>query len=147
MRKIWRKLILLATALAALCAATPSLASAATKVQLRHTSAGTILVNGRGFTLYMFTRDGRNRDRCAAISGCRSVWPMLAQNGSTVAGRGVRRSLLGSIKVGGRRQVTYAGHPLYTYIADPGPGSSGYIGFSEFGGSWYALRANGSAVK
>src|SRR5947209_13105229 len=113
-----RKLIPLVTAVSAACAVAPAVASAATKVQLRHTSAGTILVNGRGFTLYMFTRDGRNRDRCVAISGCRSVWPLLAQSGSTVAGRGVRRSQLGSIKVGGRRQVTYAGHPLYSYIGD-----------------------------
>ena len=40
-------------------------------------------------------------------------------------------------RVGGRRQVTYDGHPLYTYSAD----SRGrpLVGASAFGGSWYAV--------
>jgi predicted lipoprotein with Yx(FWY)xxD motif len=132
---------------ALVCLAAPALAAAATKVQLRHTRAGTILVNGRGFTLYVFTRDARNRDRCAGIGGCRSVWPLLTTNGSTVAGRGVNRGLLGSIRVGHSRQVTYAGHPLYTYVGDAGPGSTSYVGFTQFGGTWYALNAAGKVVR
>jgi predicted lipoprotein with Yx(FWY)xxD motif len=142
-----RSLLPLFAAACAVCALIPAAASASTKVQLRHTSAGTILTDGHGFTLYMFTRDARNRDRCVTISGCRSVWPLAVLKGSAVAGSGVRRSLLGSIKVGGSRQVTYAGHPLYTYIGDSGPGSTGYIGFQEFGGTWYALSASGKAVR
>lgn len=142
-----RSLLPLLAASCAVCATTAAVASAATRVELRHTAAGSILADGRGFTLYVFTRDARNRDRCATISGCSSVWPLTVLRGQAVAGRGVRRSLLGSIKVGRTRQVTYAGHPLYTYVADPGPGSTAYIGFRQFGGTWYALRANGSLVR
>ena len=132
---------------AVICLAAPALAAATTKVQLRHTSLGTILVNSRGFTLYMFTRDGRNRDRCASTRGCPSVWPLLTTNGRPVAANGVNRRLLGSIRVGHSLQVTYAGHPLYTYIADAGPGNTTYVGFTQFGGTWYALSPAGQVVK
>ena len=125
----------------------PALAAGGTKVRIRHTSLGPILVNGRGFTLYVFTRDRRNRDKCHGISGCPAIWPLLTTNGRPMAGKGVKRSLLGTIKVGGSRQVTYAGHPLYRYSGDFGPGSTSYVGFHEFGGTWYAINAKGKVVK
>ena len=43
----------------------------------------------------------------------------------------------------GTRQVTYAGHPLYTYVADKKPGEANGNDFSSFGAQWYALHANG----
>ena len=145
MRATARLLALMSAAV--ICFAAPTLAAVATKVQLRHTRLGTILVNGRGLTLYVFTRDARNRDRCASIRGCPSVWPLLATNGGTSAGAGVNRRLLGSIRVGHSRQVTYAGHPLYTYSGDAGPGNTAYVGFRQFGGTWYALSPAGKLVK
>jgi predicted lipoprotein with Yx(FWY)xxD motif len=118
------------------------------KVQLRRTSLGRILVNASGFTLYRFTRDGRNRDRCVKVSGCASVWPALTTSGRPAAGSGVRASLLSTITLpGGAKQVTYAGHPLYTYSGDSGPGQTFYVGAAQFGGTWYALNAAGGAVK
>jgi hypothetical protein len=44
-------------------------------------------------------------------------------------------------------QVTYAGHPLYTYSGDGFKGSTDYIGISEFGGVWTGLRASGAMVR
>ncbi len=134
-------------AVSAACLVGSALAAATTKIQLRHTRLGTILVDSRGFTLYAFTRDSRNRDSCAAISGCASVWPLTKQSGALIAGTGVNRALLGSIKVGRSRQVTYAGRPLYGYTGDGGPGSTDYVGFNQFGGTWYALDAHGKVVK
>ena len=58
--------------------------------------------------------------------------------------RGLKPSLLGTIALGGgRRQVTYAGHPLYTYAFDSGPAETGYVGATQFGGTWRALSATG----
>lgn len=116
-------------------------------VKLAHTSAGTILVTGSGFTLYEFTADKRNRDHCMKVSGCTSVWPPLTVSGHPTAGSGVRRSLLGTISIGhGHHQVTYAGHPLYRYTGDSTRGDTSYIGANEFGGFWYGLTAKGHAV-
>jgi predicted lipoprotein with Yx(FWY)xxD motif len=128
-------------------AATRAHTARSAKLQLRHTSLGSILVNRGGHTLYVFTRDSRNHDRCAAIAGCTGIWPLLTTTGTPTLGPGVKRSLVGTIQVSGARQVTYAGHPLYTYIADAGPGDTSYVGQQQFGGKWFALNAAGHVVK
>jgi predicted lipoprotein with Yx(FWY)xxD motif len=122
----------------------PSAHSASTAtVQLRHTSLGSILVSSSGRTLYEFTRDRGNKNSCTSIKGCSQVWPSLRANGRPTAGSGVKASLLSTS--GG--QVTYAGHPLYLYSEDSGPGKTSYVGVKQFGGAWYALNASGGAVK
>ena len=44
--------------------------------------------------------------------------------GKPVAGMGVKKSLLGTAKRGSKLQVTYNGHPLYTYIGDSKAGQA-----------------------
>jgi predicted lipoprotein with Yx(FWY)xxD motif len=117
--------------------------SRAATVQMRHTSLGSILISSSGRTLYEFTRDHAGKSSCAAISGCSEVWPSLKASGRPTAGPGVKASLLSSH--GG--QVTYAGHPLYTYSGDSGPRETFYVGAKQFGGTWYAINASGHTVK
>jgi predicted lipoprotein with Yx(FWY)xxD motif len=148
-----RPYVFLAVALAATASAAtvasaepdiPSARSASTStVQLRRTGLGSILVSSSGRTLYEFTRDRGNKNSCAAISGCSQAWPSLRANGRPTAGSGVKASLLSTS--GG--QVTYAGHPLYLYSGDSGPGKTSYVGVKQFGGAWYALNASGGSVK
>lgn len=145
-----RMLIVLAAALAASggLAAVAGASGGRAKLQLRKTSAGTILVNGRGFTLYAFTRDSKNHDACAKINNCLALWPAVTTSGKPTAGKGVHSGLIGTITLkSGAKQVTYAGHPLYTYVADNGPGQTFYINFFQFGGRWPALNASGREVK
>ena len=123
-------------------------AATGTKLQLHQSGLGEILVNGRGFTVYVFTHDSRRRDTCVTLSGCTSVWPPTISHGRLTLGQGVRRSRVGTITLpNGTRQLTYAGHPLYTYAADAGPAQTAYVGVEEFGGTWYALGASGGIVK
>jgi predicted lipoprotein with Yx(FWY)xxD motif len=127
--------------------ATSAHSARTTEVVLRHTSLGSILASSSGFTLYEFTRDRGSEDSCMKIRGCSSVWPALESAGKPSAGAGVKGSLLSTVRVaGGARQVTYAGHPLYTYSGDS-RGSTAYVGASAFGGNWYALNASGHAVR
>jgi len=118
--------------------------SRAATVVLRHTSLGSILASSSGRTLYEFTRDRPNKNSCSAIGGCSEVWPPLKTSGRPTAGSGIDASLLSSI---GGGQVTYAGHPLYTYSGDSGPGETFYVGIKQFGGTWYAINASGGTVK
>jgi predicted lipoprotein with Yx(FWY)xxD motif len=118
--------------------------SAAATVQLRHTSLGSILVSSSGRTLYEFTKDRGNKNSCAAISGCSAIWPSLKASGRPTAGAGIKASMLSTTS---GNQVTYAGHPLYTYSGDSGPGKTSYVGAKQFGGTWYAVSASGGAVK
>ena len=136
-------------ALGALALAVPAGAAAKgpATVKVSNSSLGRILVDGGGRTLYMFTKDRRGKDRCVTIQGCTSVWPPLTTNGKPVARSGAKASLLGTIKLpNGRLQVTYAGHPLYTYSADVMPHETDYVGSPQFGGTWYAVSSTGGKV-
>lgn len=144
-----RRSILLGVATVVAIGALAALASASTSpaLQLRQTRLGKLLVNSRGFTVFAFTKDGRNADSCAKIAHCLSVWPPV-KPGTPLAGPGVKRSLIGTITLkGGTRQLTYAGHPLYTYVADTHPGQTSYVNFAQYGGRWPALNASGGLVK
>ncbi|HTX30756.1 MAG TPA: hypothetical protein VMD09_05190 [Solirubrobacteraceae bacterium] len=122
--------------------------TSATKLQLRKTSVGTILVNSRGYTVYAYSKDSRNRDNCQKSSTCIRVWPPVTTSGSAIAGPGVKASLIGTIKTkNGAKQLTYAGHPLYTYIADTHPAQTSNINIFVQGGRWPALNASGQEVK
>jgi predicted lipoprotein with Yx(FWY)xxD motif len=84
---------------------------------------GTVLVNARGRTLYMFVPDKRKRVTC--VRTCAAVWPpiKLPRGAKPVAAGRVKASLLGSDPdPAGGRVVTYARWPLYTYVADTRPG-------------------------
>jgi predicted lipoprotein with Yx(FWY)xxD motif len=123
-------------------------ASRVAKIQLRHTSLGKVLVDASGFTLFRFTKDGRNQDTCVKISQCPGTWPALTTSGKPLAGPGVKASLLSTIKLpSGAKQVTYAGHALYRYANAEERGETTYVSAMQFGGTWYAVNAAGSTVK
>ena len=137
--------LLMVTAAAA--AVTASAAPGGAKVGLRRTADGMILVNSSGFTLYAFTRDAKNVDNCMKDAQCIKFWPPLTTTGKPVAGPGTKARLLGTIPYrGARRQVTYAGHPLYTFADDSSPGSTEYVNVSASGGRWPAMDAAGHEV-
>jgi predicted lipoprotein with Yx(FWY)xxD motif len=118
------------------------------RVSLHKSSLGMILVNGRGRTLYAFTKDSRNQDRCMTTAGCSSIWPALTSHGKPQAGPGVKGSMLSTIKLpNGSHQVTYDGRPLYSYVADSSAAETDYVGAHQFGGTWLAVNAAGSTVK
>lgn len=123
--------------------------AARTKITLEKTKKfGKILANSKGFTLYAYSKDTRGHEECQNVSSCTELWPPVTTKGKPVAGPGVHQSLLGTIKLGnGKLQVTYNGHPLYTYIADGGPHQTFYVNQFQSGGRWPAVNAAGKLVK
>jgi predicted lipoprotein with Yx(FWY)xxD motif len=135
------------SAAAALLAAPAGASGVRAKIELRQTSAGKILVNARGYTVYSFSRDSRNKDACQNIHVCLNVWPPVKTSGKPIAGPGVHQNLLGTITLkNGAKQVTYAGHPLYTYIGDTHPAETFYINLYQFTGFWPAVNGAGHNV-
>lgn len=111
-------------------------------VKLGDSQFGRVLFSGGDRALYLFTRDPRNKTRC--YGDCAEAWPPLYAQGRPRAGEGVDRDLLGTIKRrGGRGQVTYMGQALYSYVHDP-KGEVLCNDVFEFGGTWFALDAQGS---
>lgn len=121
-------------------------AMAATVATTKNAQLGQILVNSRGRTLYLFLKDRGSTSSCSAQ--CAKVWPPLTTNGAPRPGTGATASLLGTTaRSDGTKQVTYNGHPLYTYVADKQSGQTVGEGLDQFGAEWYALSARGSKVE
>ena len=92
--------------------------------------------------IYVFQRDGRKRSRC--YGKCAKAWPPVITKGMPAAGRGVRKSLLGTTwRRGGKRQVTYAGRPLYFY-AHEGSGEVLCHNVNLNGGLWWVVGPSGT---
>jgi len=116
-------------------------------VQVRATSLGKILADARGHTLYLFTADKGKASACNS-KACLATWPPLTTTGAPLAGTGAKASLLGTTKrKDGRMQVTYAGHPLYFFVADKKAGQTAGENIDHFGGEWYAVSAAGRKVE
>jgi predicted lipoprotein with Yx(FWY)xxD motif len=114
---------------------------------VRSSSYGAILFDGRGRALYAFTRDHRGGpSRC--YGACARAWPVYFASGRLVAGKGVKRSLIGAVRRrDGRRQVTYNGRPLYYYVGDTRAGQVSCQNVAEYGGTWLVMRPSGALVR
>jgi predicted lipoprotein with Yx(FWY)xxD motif len=115
-------------------------------VALGKTALGNVLIDARGRTLYRFEADKRGNSTCYV--GCATYWLPLTSSAKPRAARGVHASLLGLRKrTDGKRQVTYAGHPLYTFIGDTRAGQTTREGLPDFGAAWYVVAASGRAIE
>ena len=122
-------------------------ADAQATLTVRSSSFGSILFDGRGRALYAFTRDRRGgASRC--YGACAQKWPVYFAGGRLVAGKGVKRSLVGTTRRrDGRRQITYNGRPLYYYVGDKSAGQVSCQNVAEFGGTWLVVRPSGALVR
>jgi predicted lipoprotein with Yx(FWY)xxD motif len=103
---------------------------------------GMVLVDSNGMTLYDFHKDKGTTSSC--YGPCAEGWPPMLTEGNPAVGNGASSAKLGTTeRKDGTMQVTYAGHPLYTFVEDKKPGEANGNDISAFGGQWYALKGNG----
>jgi predicted lipoprotein with Yx(FWY)xxD motif len=103
---------------------------------------GAVLVDAEGFTVYDFHKDKGTTSSC--YGACAEGWPPVTTAGAPTSGEGAMSAKLGTTKrKDGTTQVTYAGHPLYTFVEDKKPGEANGNDVSAFGAQWYALKGNG----
>jgi predicted lipoprotein with Yx(FWY)xxD motif len=103
---------------------------------------GMVLVASNGHTLYDFEKDKGGTPAC--YGACAQAWPPLTTSGEAQVGNGASSGMLGTVeRKDGTTQVTYAGHPLYTFVEDQKPGEANGNDVTAFGGEWYALMGNG----
>ena len=130
----------------AMAASSASSATGTVKA-VKSTSFGTILVSSKGRTLYRYTIDRKNVNRCTSDPACNKYWPPLLVKAGVkpTAVAGAKAGKLGTIKAkNGMRQVTYAGWPLYTFAGDTSSGQTKGQGFEK---QWYVVNTNGALVK
>ena len=103
---------------------------------------GKVLVDSSGMTVYDFHKDKGTTSSC--YGACEKAWPPMTTSGQPKVGNGASSSKVGTTKrKDGTLQVTYAGHPLYTFSEDKKPGEANGNDVSAFGAQWYALMASG----
>jgi predicted lipoprotein with Yx(FWY)xxD motif len=116
---------------------TAHVAASAATVTTKSTKLGTILVTSAGKTLYLDTGDKSGHFACTGA--CAKAWPALSTSGKPKAAGKAKASMLGTVKNGKITQVTYAGHPLYTFASDTsgnptsGEGVNGFFVVSPTG--------------
>ena len=116
-------------------------ASAALALKVATTSLGSVLVDGAGRTLYVFTKDEKNKSNCTGA--CLNAWPPLY--GVPTVGAGVDAAKLGSFTtVDGKVQATIGGLPLYYFAADAAAGDTKGQNVS---GVWFVVDATGAMKK
>ncbi|HEX9505075.1 MAG TPA: hypothetical protein VGA62_03610, partial [Acidimicrobiia bacterium] len=123
-------------------AATSSTAPANATVKLADSSLGKILVDVNGRTLYELDRDTATSATCTGA--CTSIWPPLTVSGTPTAGTGLDAAKLATLDGPNGHQVTYGGHPLYTFANDKAAGDVNGQGFA--GGVWWVVGADGQKL-
>jgi len=98
-------------------------------------SGTTVLTNAKGFTLYSFAPDTPTASKC--YGSCAAYWPPVT--GTTAAGQGLPGKVATIKRTDGTEQLTYNGHPLYTYIGDSAPGQATGNNLNLNGGLWHEV--------
>ena len=112
-----------------------------TRIEVRGSEYGPMLFDVRRQAIYIFENDPKGKSVC--YGECATAWPPVLTRGKPKAGKRVKSSLLGTIRRrDGKRQVTYAGKPLYFYAhEDPGEVLCHNVDLN--GGLWWVVGPDG----
>ena len=103
---------------------------------------GKILIDRGHHVIYVFHKDKGTTSSC--YGACEAQWPPLLTEVDPRAEGGAAAAKVGTTeRKDGATQVTYAGHPLYTFVGDPRPEEANGNDVDAFGAEWYALQPNG----
>jgi predicted lipoprotein with Yx(FWY)xxD motif len=130
-------LLLIAEAGSGAPAATASGGTAALKTA--KVGSVTVLTNAKGLTLYTFAADSPGKSNC--YGSCAAYWPPVT--GSPSAAAGIAGTFATTTRTDGTKQVTWNGHPLYTYVGDHGAGQASGNNLNINGGLWKEIVISG----
>ena len=121
---------------------TASGSASGASVSVGTTRLGPVIVDDKGFTLYLFEKDTGPTSTC--VDACAKAWPPATVTGTPTAGSGVTGALTTTTRPDGTTQIVLAGHPLYRFAADTAPGD---VSGQDVGGTWYAVSPAGTTVQ
>lgn len=102
---------------------------------------GKIITDDQGKSLYFFSTDVGVSSTCTG--GCLTVWPIFHVDNIAI-GTGLEQADFGEItNVGGAKQTTYKGWPLYYYTGDE---KAGEINGDKSGDVWYVAKPDYSVM-
>jgi predicted lipoprotein with Yx(FWY)xxD motif len=115
-------------------------AAAAVGLKTAKVDGVTVLTNAQGFTLYSFAPDTSTTSKCNGP--CAQAWPPVKPGTAS----GVNGAFATIKRPNGTAQLTFHGHPLYTFVGDKAPGQAKGTGVNAFGGLWHEALASGGAA-
>jgi len=125
---------------------TPAAASTSgAAVNSTNSALGTIVTDGKGRTLYLFTKDSGTMSSCTGA--CASEWLPFTATSKPAIGGGVSAGDIKLVKRSdGAMQVALNGHPLYYFVGDQSAGQANGQGVDDFGAKWFAVGPSGAQV-
>ncbi|MCU1435853.1 MAG: hypothetical protein JWR71_2578 [Pseudarthrobacter sp.] len=119
-------------------------AAAAVELKTASTSAGTIVVDANGMSVYFFTKDVKDSGTSACTGACLTAWPPVLSTAAVPAVEGVAGALGTMTTPDGAKQLTLNGLPLYYYEKDKSPGD---VTGQGVGGVWYLSDPAGEMIR
>ena len=118
----------------------PASSSGGTALDVKTIGGQQLVTNSAGFTVYWFAPDTSTTSKCTG--SCATFWPPV--KGPATAMSGVTGTLGTITRSDGTTQVTYDGHPLYTFVKDTAPGQATGNGLNLSGGVWHEMTVSGA---
>jgi len=107
-------------------------------------SAGQIVVDSKGMSLYFFTKDVKDSGTSACTGACLQAWPVFTTTSDAPVVDGVSGTVGTIATPDGKKQVTLNGMPLYYYAKDK---AAGDVTGQGVGGVWYLISPSGEMIK
>lgn len=118
-------------------------AAASTGLATAGSSLGTIVVNDKGMTVYVYDNDTANSGKSSCTGVCITTWPAVTTTSATPMVSGVTGKVGTIPAANGTKQITLNGHPLYTYVGDSAKGDVKGQGLQ---GVWWVVSPSGSKI-
>jgi predicted lipoprotein with Yx(FWY)xxD motif len=124
-------------------ASTSAPAAATADLKVADSKAGQIVVDGKGMSVYYYTKDVKDSGKSACTGGCLDAWPPVLATADTPAVEGVTGTVGTIATPDGKKQLTINGMPVYLYAKDL---AAGDITGQGVGGVWYLVAPSGEMI-
>lgn len=118
-------------------------AAASTDLSTWTSPLGAIVIAGSGRTVYVFDKDSPGSGTSACTGGCASLWRAVTTTAATPSVSGVTGAVGTITRADGAKQLTLAGHPLYTYAGDSASGQTTGQGVQHV---WWVVSPTGAKI-
>jgi predicted lipoprotein with Yx(FWY)xxD motif len=118
--------------------------SAAVDLMTATSSAGDIVVDAKGMSVYFFTKDVKDSGTSACTDACLAAWPPVTTAAETPQVEGVTGTVGTITTPDGAKQVTLNGLPLYYFAKDT---KAGDILGQGVNGVWYLADPSGEMIR
>jgi predicted lipoprotein with Yx(FWY)xxD motif len=105
---------------------------------------GTIVVDSKGMSVYMFDKDTQGSGKSSCTGGCLEAWPPVIAEADSPAVDGVTGDVATITRDDGTVQVTLDGWPLYYWQGDKAAGDVAGQGVQDV---WWVLAPDGSKIQ